>query len=292
MHDTTMTTHTPPHILLIEDDEDIAATIIYALEHVLDVLNRHCLALSRRLQSSLSFALAAGTTLKPSILFISLLFGLLGNAFANASQKPVNHEQYFLAAVSRGEIENVRTFISEGININYQEPKNGMDALSIAAFNKNKEMVNLLLESRIDVNLKNKLGVTALQSAILANDLESVNLILSAGAKSTVSNAGLTSIMLAASVGNSDIIKVFMNRGESINVAQPDGWTPIMHAIAQNKEDTVIFLLKNEANLSAMASVNENTTPISVLEIAKHYGNPNIIHAIETAANKMLKDAP
>jgi ankyrin repeat protein len=83
-----------------------------------------------------------------------------------------------------------------------------------------------------------------------------------------------------------------MNRGESINVAQPDGWTPIMHAIAQNKEETVILLLKSGANLTAMASINENTAPVSVLEIAKHYGNPNIIHVIETAANKSLKDAP
>lgn len=230
--------------------------------------------------------------MKSLILSIFLFFGLLINAFAATSQMQDNLEQYFLPAVSRNEIETVRDLISEGVNINYQEPKNEMDALSIAAFNENKEMMILLICSGIDVNLKNRLGVTALHTAILSNNIELVNLILSSGAKSTSSNAGLTSIMFAAYMGNNDIIKIFISRGESINTAQPDGWTPIMHAIAKNKEDTVLFLLKNGADLNAMASLDGNTTPISILEIAKHYGNPNIISAIEKAANKSFKDTP
>jgi two-component system catabolic regulation response regulator CreB len=41
IHEATMTTNTAPHILLIEDDEDIAATIIYALERDQFVVS-HC----------------------------------------------------------------------------------------------------------------------------------------------------------------------------------------------------------------------------------------------------------
>ena len=114
--------------------------------------------------------------------------------------------------MAQGEIEDIKLLVSKGVNINYQAPDSGMDALSLAVYVKNEAAMKLLITSGINFNLKNKLGVTVLHAAIISDNIQAVKLLLSKGANSTVSSKGLTPIMLASSVGNNEMIKVFMEK--------------------------------------------------------------------------------
>ena len=226
--------------------------------------------------------------MKNTIINVILIFFFLV-CTADASEDADSLEPYLLPAVAQGKIEDIKLLVSKGVNINYQAPDSGIDALSLAVYVKNEAAMKLLITSGINLNLKNKLGVTALHTAIISNNIQAVKLLLSKGANSTVSSKGLTPIMLASSVGNNEVIKIFMEKGESINTTQPDGWTALMHAIAKHKLETVTFLLDSHADINAKASLDEGGPLISVLEMAQYYGDQKIINTIIEKSSTLVK---
>jgi len=82
-------------------------------------------------------------------------------------------------------------------------------------FQKNMEIVRLLLEYKFDVNAVGpKNGYTPLHDAVWADNLEAIKLLLPKGAKTTIKGKdGLTPYAKAKKEGKTDIVTYFESRG-------------------------------------------------------------------------------
>src|SRR2546427_788768 len=123
-----------------------------------------------------------------------------------------------------------------------------------AAMNRNKDAVRSLLQKKADVNAAQVDGTTALHWAVRADDLETADLLIRAGAKVSAANReGVTPMQLAAMNGNAAMIEKLIKAGVNPNVSLSKfGDTPLMMVARSGKVDTVKVLLDNGAQVNAI----------------------------------------
>jgi ankyrin repeat protein len=62
---------------------------------------------------------------------------------------------------------------------------------------------------------------------------------------------GETALMIAASRGNTAIVKLLLDAGANMNVAWPGAWSPLARAAASKSAPAVILLLESGADVHA-----------------------------------------
>ncbi|MCL5436966.1 MAG: ankyrin repeat domain-containing protein [Candidatus Dependentiae bacterium] len=143
------------------------------------------------------------------------------------------------SAVIRGNIEQAKALLEEGININATN-KRGETVLHIAVHGSSGlgtlsrlDVVRFLLENNADVNAKDYVGWTPLHEA-LAWDM------------------------------NLDIIKALVNKGARIFVAEKRGYTPLHFACAHAGVETVKFLLAMGASVDSKNKLGETALDVAL----------------------------
>ena len=144
--------------------------------------------------------------LKKALLVLFLLIFLPGLVYGQDAEL---HK-----AAYNGDIKKVQELLGKGVNPDARDSYGGT-ALHAAMFQKNMEIVTLLLEHHFDVNavgLQN--GYTPLHDAVWANNIEAVRLLLDRNAKTDIKGKdGLTPFAKAKKEGKSEIVKLFESRG-------------------------------------------------------------------------------
>src|ERR1051325_11145510 len=89
-----------------------------------------------------------------------------------------------------------------------------------AVMSKNKDAVRSLLQNKVDVNSPQVDGTTALHWAVRADDLETADLLIRAGANVAAANReGITPMQLAATNGGAPMIEKLIKAGVDANAA-------------------------------------------------------------------------
>ncbi|MCF4969584.1 ankyrin repeat domain-containing protein [Nostoc sp. CMAA1605] len=96
---------------------------------------------------------------------------------AGASEQGIA-EIALIKAASNGDVEQVKSLISSGVNVNHND---GL-ALNRAIYADNQEMVELLIKAGADVNLGVRTGFTPLAEAAYRGNTEIVRILIEAGA--------------------------------------------------------------------------------------------------------------
>jgi uncharacterized protein len=126
-----------------------------------------------------------------------------------------------------------------------------LDALK----NDNRETARALVRAKVDVNVREADGTTALHWAVRADDLETVQLLIRAGANVNAANRyGLTPLSLAATNGSADLAAALLDAGANANAATPAGETVLMTAARTGNAETVSRLLAKGADVNAKES--------------------------------------
>ena len=117
-------------------------------------------------------------------------------------------------AAYNGDINKVRELLKKGVNPDERDSFGGT-ALHAAMFQKNMEIVKLLLENQFDVNAVGpQNGYTPLHDAVWAENVEAVKLLLDKGAKTNIKGKdSLTPYGKAKKEGKKEIVKLFESRG-------------------------------------------------------------------------------
>jgi ankyrin repeat protein len=125
----------------------------------------------------------------------------------------------------------------------------------------NKDAVRSLLARKVDVNAPQIDGTTALHWAVLADDLETADLLLRAGAKVSASNReGVMPMQLAAINGSAAMMDKLIKAGADPNAALTKfGDSPLMMASRTGKTEAIKVLLDNGAKVNAKESWGNTT---------------------------------
>ena len=111
-------------------------------------------------------------------------------------------------AITIGDIDKVKVLIRERANLNIKEDILGNTPLMIAVLSNNLNIVNLLIDEKIKLDIKNSHGLTALMLAILNSRNEIAKIIINAGANLDIQdNFGNTALDIAQTLGNKEIMK-------------------------------------------------------------------------------------
>ena len=108
------------------------------------------------------------------------------------------------------------------------------------------------LATRSTVNSTEADGMTALHWAVRADDADTVQLLLRAGANVNAANRyGITPLSLAATNGNAVVTRALLKAGANPNAPGPDGETLLMTAARAGSADVVNALLERGVNVNA-----------------------------------------
>ena len=155
-----------------------------------------------------------------------------------------------------------------------------------AVMNRNKDAVRSLLQKKVDVNTPQVDGTTALHWAVRADDMETADLLIRAGANVSAANRegvmplqlaatngstsmidklikaganpnaslskfGDTALMLTARTGKTEAVKVLLDAGAQINAIENwGGTTAMMWAVSERHHDAVKLLLSRGASVN------------------------------------------
>jgi uncharacterized protein len=141
-----------------------------------------------------------------SLAFVISLLLLGASAFAQ--------EEAIHKAAYRGELQKVRDLLQEGANPDARDSFGGT-ALHAAMFQKNMEVVKVLLDHGCDINAQGTgNGYTPLHDAVWSDNGEAVNLLLDRGARTNLKGKdGLTPYAKAQKEGKTKILRIFESRG-------------------------------------------------------------------------------
>src|SRR5258706_390215 len=108
------------------------------------------------------------------------------------------------------------------------------------------------LATKTTVNATEADGMTALHWAARADDAETVQFLIRAGANVSAANRyGITPLSLAATNGNAVIARTLLKAGANANAVTGDGETVLMTAAHTGSADVVNALLERGANVNA-----------------------------------------
>lgn len=123
-----------------------------------------------------------------------------------------------------------------------------------------RAMVRSLLQQQVDVNTPTADGATALHWAAHLDDLETVQLLIGAGADTSVANRyGVTPLLLACANGNAAIIEVLLKAKADPNTVSPEGESALMMAARTGKVAAVRLLIDHHADVNAKENWREQT---------------------------------
>lgn len=115
--------------------------------------------------------------------------------------------------------------------------------LMIAAGIKNKDIINILIESKSDINAKGDNGKTPLTIALRKNNLEIAQLLLEKGADiNSRDDKGVTPLMWATYEGRLETVKFILKNNPDINASNNKDRTALSYAVEKNYKDIIAAL--------------------------------------------------
>ena len=148
--------------------------------------------------------------------------------------------------------------------------------LMVALEFRRTSLVRTLLSLGANPNGKSNDGKTCLSHAIDADDAESLDLLLEAGADiEQIGSSFLTPLALAAVRGNVKMIEHLLRRGANIEARGEMEETPLIQACFFGQAEAVASLLRHGANRSAKDSFGN-----TALVVAHERGGPTVVRVL------------
>ena len=189
-----------------------------------------------------------------------------GKAFHTTDIAGVNED--LRQAVSRGDLPEVRRLLSIYAEVNVKN-KMGETALIVASREGYREIVQELLQKGAAVNAKSNTGVTALMFASANGHREIVQELLEKGAAVNARrNTGGTALIFASGAGCREIVQELLENGAEVNARDNDGVTALIFASAKGHREIVQELLAKGADVDA--KMNNHVTALAFASTKGH----------------------
>jgi uncharacterized protein len=168
------------------------------------------------------------------------------------SQEELNGE--FLLAAEQGNVDALKSGLDKKVDINVTN-RQGRTAIVIASLNKHYDCVQLLISAGADINKQDQTCFNPFLISCLNNDLTLLRLVLPAKPDlNCLSRFGGVGITPASEKGHVEIVReLLLHTDINVNHTNFVGWTPLLEAIVLNdggakQQEIVKLLLAHGAN--------------------------------------------
>ena len=195
-----------------------------------------------------------------------------------------------LDAVSAGNVDVVKMYLSDGLDLNLKyEQWFSTTLLHRAVAADQEEIVKLLIDRGADVNAKDINSNAPLSLTGIHGNVSVADLLVSSGADLNYKGfGGWTPLHMAAFKGHINLVNYFVTiRGAEVEI-KDDGGTTAMHCAAFKGHDNVICLLFiKDADVNAMG--DEGTTPLDAAIEGGQHESATLIRSIGGMTFEELK---
>jgi ankyrin repeat protein len=161
-------------------------------------------------------------------------------------------------AVKSGDRTAALALLQQKVNVNMPEA-DGTTALHWAVQKDDADLVDRLIKAGANVNAKNDYGSTPMSEAAINGDVAVLDKLLKAGANVESPNAdGQTALMIIARTNNVEAARLLLSHGANVNAVEK--WreqTPVMWAAAEGQAGMVKELVAHGADVNARSHVND-----------------------------------
>jgi cytohesin len=184
--------------------------------------------------------------------------------------------------------EIARFLINQGADVNAEDHLSRTPLMVAAWHNANVEIFKVLVEAGALLNRRDLEGNSAVEIALKSDQSEEVlRYFLDVGSTRTDEKRLASDMLLAASVftPRPEAIRMLLAGGASVNARGPDGQTPLMKAVAQNRSAVVEVLIDAGADVNA-----KDNKGVSVLDCALR-GDNAVLQMLLDAGIELEEDS-
>lgn len=157
-------------------------------------------------------------------------------------------ENDFIDNARQGNSAAVTLFIDAGMSLEARD-RVGQTPLMAATLADQIETVRLLLARKANPNAHDKYGGTALMTAAWKGNDEIVLSLLASGVDlNAKANNGMTALMFAAWENHIEISRVLLEKGADPDLRDREGWTALMRADFKGHKETVSILTEPQTH--------------------------------------------
>jgi len=204
----------------------------------------------------------------------------------NIGEDETMNEQLF-KVVEGKEVDRVRDLLDKGVDINAQDTQ-GRTAIMIATYANDVEMVKVLIAEGADVDIQDNMLNNPFLYAGAEGYMEILKLMIAAGADPTITNRyGGVALIPASEHGYVEVVnELLTNTKTDVNHVNNLGWTALLEAIILNdgsekQQQTIRLLIEHGADVNL--ADKDGVTP---LEHAREKGYKEIEEILlEAGAN-------
>lgn len=181
-------------------------------------------------------------TKKLSVFIAALLMVTAITSHSMEQLNTLNNNIAFLFAAKENKPSTLKQLLDDGADINIADA-DGNTALILAAEENHCSIITILLDRGADINKTDLRGGTALMAAIIYENTDAVECLVS-NSKIKIDQQdqhGNSALMIAVNQNNLSIIQKLLNKGADINLADFDGLTPLMFAATNGFIDVVQY---------------------------------------------------
>lgn len=141
-------------------------------------------------------------------------------------------------AAREGDTKTLKEYLAVGEPVNATNAR-GDTLLCVAAYNGQADAVALILEQpKVDVEVRNRMGLTALSAAAFKGHVEIAKQLVKAKADPNAANdSGQTPLMFAALTGRTEMVKYLLEAGAKPTAKDKVGNTPASLARGQGAKE-------------------------------------------------------
>jgi ankyrin repeat protein len=208
------------------------------------------------------------------VLFVFFLFSINSSAGS--------YEDFFIA-LQNDQVKVVSSLLSRGFDpntVNLKAEPALLNALNVGALTSAEVLVR---HPKINVNVRNAHGETALMLACLKGHVALAKLLITKQAD--INQPGWTPLHYAATGGHVVLIQLLLEESAYIDAESPNGTTPLMMAARYGSAKATQLLIDEGADLQV-----KNQLGLTALDFAKQGNRPDAFEIISKAMSQVKTD--